>query len=65
MSPLTESLIQVLLGLAILGMVIYSGGLLYGNLVTEKANLRVQVRDYNQALAQCRETSRVLSAVKK
>ena len=63
MSRLTENLIQVLIGIAILYLVIGGTAIAYKDLISEKAVLKQQLRDYDSALRQAQNTNKVLSAL--
>jgi len=63
MSPLTESLIQVLLGIAILYLVVGGTAIAYKDLISEKTVLKQQIRDYDSALRQAQNTKKILSAL--
>ena len=65
MKPLTENLVQVLLGLAITYLVIGGAAVVYKDLVTEKAVLQQSLREYNDALRQAQNTNKVINATKK
>ena len=63
MSRLTENLIQVLIGIAILYLVIGGTAIAYKDLVSDKAVLKQQIRDYDSALRQAQNTKKILSAL--